>query len=118
MEKEQIGTIVSIEGQIAEVEFFGAQPALGDILILADDPSVNPALDRGAFKGGVNMADKTNHMEHQKRLFTRWLPIAFMIVAFSLPLAIAARKSLKQFFSYGIVPLFVYVSPLLNIVDG
>jgi len=40
MEKDSIGTIIAIEGQIAEVEFFGAQPSLGDILICSDDPSI------------------------------------------------------------------------------
>ncbi|MBI2122190.1 MAG: F0F1 ATP synthase subunit beta [Candidatus Sungbacteria bacterium] len=34
------GTIIGVEGQIAEVEFLTAKPSLHDILVLEDDPSV------------------------------------------------------------------------------
>ena len=40
MDQEKVGTIVSIQGQVAEVKFMNSNPAVHDLLVLADDPSV------------------------------------------------------------------------------
>lgn len=40
MDTEKVGTIIGIEGQVAEVRFTSSMPAVHDVLVLADDPSV------------------------------------------------------------------------------
>lgn len=40
MEQEKQGTIISVEGQVAEVEFLKSPPLAHDIVVLADDPSI------------------------------------------------------------------------------
>lgn len=40
MEKRSLGKIISIQGQIVEVEFSGAKPSIRDLLILEGDPDI------------------------------------------------------------------------------
>ena len=40
MYEDKKGTIISVEGQVAEVEFLGHSPAPHDILVVEEDPSV------------------------------------------------------------------------------
>jgi len=40
MNDQNTGTIIGIQGQVAEVRFVNSPPAVHDLLILADDPLV------------------------------------------------------------------------------
>lgn len=46
--KDSIGKILSLQGQIAEVEFIGSKPALGDLLTLPDDSSIKMVVHSSA----------------------------------------------------------------------
>ena len=40
MDQQKTGTIIAIQGQVAEVQFMSSSPTVHDVLVLADDPSV------------------------------------------------------------------------------
>ena len=40
MDQQKVGKIIAIQGQVAEVQFMNGNPAVHDVLVLADDPSI------------------------------------------------------------------------------
>ena len=40
MDKKAFGKVISIQGQVVEVEFVGKKPAIRDLLILEGDPDI------------------------------------------------------------------------------
>jgi len=79
------GTVLSIEGQVAEVEFLHASPAVHDVLILEDDPAV---------KMEVHSSSRPNTYFCLVLSFSRALKRGAIVSNTGVPISIPAHKGL------------------------